>query len=127
MAAGGKTVLVVEDSPDYRWLSTLQLRQEGYCTACAEDGVEALDYLHTHAAPDVILLDLRMPRMNGWQFLAEKERDPTLANIPVVIYSAEAHAFSERGLTPSVVGCVLKSGKREDLVRVVRSATLWRH
>lgn len=125
MAAGGRTVLVVDDTEDARLLATLQLRQGGYETATACDGADALDYLHTHTAPDVIVLDLRMPRMDGWQFLAVQEREPALATIPVVIYSCEGHLRSERGFTASVVCCLVKNGNQRDLLSAIESAVRW--
>lgn len=122
MTAGGKTVLVVEDTEDHRTLTTWFLRMGGYEAVCVTDGADALDYLRTHPAPDVILLDLRMPRMNGWEFLAAQERDPALAAIPVVIYSCEHHFRSERGLTPNVVCCICKTDSRDVFFNALRRA-----
>ena len=57
-------------------------------------GREALDYLHSHPAPCLIVLDLRMPRMSGWQFRQEQRRDPALAGIPVVVSPGEQDSTS---------------------------------
>ena len=54
----------------------------------ARDGVEALDYVHRHPLPCLIILDLMMPRMNGWRFRSEQKSDPYLAKCPVVVVSA---------------------------------------
>lgn len=64
------------------------LSLEGYRAATAANGREALDYLRRSHVPDLILLDLMMPVMDGWEFRREQERDPTLAGVPVVILSA---------------------------------------
>jgi CheY-like chemotaxis protein len=59
-------------------------------TAEAADGRAALAYLRCHPAPRLILLDLMMPVMDGWQFLAERHRDPGLAAVPVVVCTASS-------------------------------------
>jgi CheY-like chemotaxis protein len=63
------------------------LEWEGYRTACAADGWEALDYLRAGGRPSLILLDLMLPGLDGWQFRREQRRDPALAAIPVVVVS----------------------------------------
>src|SRR5215217_6053475 len=85
----GCRVLVVEDDYDLREMMAQLLRSEGFEPEVAGDGVEALAKLH--ALPDhphVILLDMMMPRMDGWAFRRQQEREPDLAGIPVVVVSA---------------------------------------
>jgi CheY-like chemotaxis protein len=115
-------VLIVEDSEDHRTLAESFLRKGGYEAVCAHDGAEALRYLRAHATPDVILLDLRMPIMDGFAFLAAQQNEPELAVIPVVIYSCEHRFRGERGFTPSVVCCVSKTDGSEVLLSAVRLA-----
>ncbi|WP_242339575.1 MULTISPECIES: response regulator [unclassified Anaeromyxobacter] len=81
-------VLVVEDDPDIREALAEALGGEGYDVALAENGQDALDVLRDCPRPDVILLDLLMPVMSGWQFRQEQLADPALAGIPVVVVSA---------------------------------------
>lgn len=84
-------VMIVED--DYAVRETLQelLEEEGYGVFPAANGREALDQLRSESAsPRVILLDLMMPVMDGWQFRDEMRRDPALSAIPVVVMSADA-------------------------------------
>ncbi|WP_242344612.1 response regulator [Anaeromyxobacter terrae] len=81
-------ILIVEDDPDIREALAEALGCEGYDVALAENGQDALDVLHDGPRPDVILLDLLMPVMSGWQFRQEQLADPALAGIPVVIVSA---------------------------------------
>ncbi len=85
-----RQVLLVDDDPDIRSAMAEALEDEGYVVVCAENGQVALDYLsHTQGDPPaVILLDLMMPTMNGWEFLHERDRDPSLAEIPVAILTA---------------------------------------
>ncbi|WP_248362465.1 response regulator [Anaeromyxobacter oryzae] len=80
-------VLVVEDEPDIRESEAEVLESEGYEVSTAGDGVEALRRAH-EAIPKVILLDLMMPTMDGWQFREAQLRDPDLAPIPVIVVSA---------------------------------------
>lgn len=82
-------VLVVEDDFDVRESITDILEHDGYDVRCAGDGREALDLLDAGPTPALILLDLMMAGMNGFQFRAEQRRRPELAAIPVVILSAD--------------------------------------
>jgi CheY-like chemotaxis protein len=83
-------ILVVEDDPELREMMATLLTVEGYEPKTAANGREALDQLRGGFTPHVILLDLMMPVMNGWQFRAEQQHDPQFANIPVVIVTALA-------------------------------------
>ena len=88
-------MLVVEDEPDVRLALAELLREAGYLVDEAEDGRHALDRLHDPPAPDAIVLDLRMPIMNGWEFRVAQRQDPQLADIPVVALSADGAAHAE--------------------------------
>jgi len=82
------TILVVDDDADIRASLCDLLEDEGYAVATAAHGRDALDYLRGHPAPSVVLLDLMMPTMDGYEFRAEQKRDPTIAAIPVVVMTA---------------------------------------
>ncbi|HEX5657457.1 MAG TPA: response regulator [Polyangiales bacterium] len=84
-------ILLVEDDLDIRESIKDVLEDEGYLVAEASNGLEALDQLRS-ALPDLILLDLMMPTMNGIQFRQEMAKDPVWAAIPIVILSADADA-----------------------------------
>ncbi len=83
-------VLVVEDDPELLLSLSEVLESEGYCVTCARHGLEALGRLRGGNRPSVILLDLMMPIMNGWQFRYEQRQDSDLAKIPVVVVSAKS-------------------------------------
>jgi CheY-like chemotaxis protein len=83
------SVLIVEDDLDIRDTLALILRGKGYSVAGAANGEEALAYLRHAAQPCLILLDLMMPVMDGTQFRTEQQKDPELADIPVVVVSAD--------------------------------------
>jgi CheY-like chemotaxis protein len=85
-------VLIVEDDEDLREMMAQLLTLEGFHAASVSNGREALDYLHETASPDVILLDLMMPVMDGWEFRRQQQADPTLADVPVIVLSALDHA-----------------------------------
>ena len=82
-------VLVVDDDPDIRHLLSSVLTLEGYAVASASNGEEALSQLRSMPGARLILLDLRMPVMDGWEFRAEQSRDPALRSIPVVLLSGD--------------------------------------
>ena len=84
------SVLVVEDDPELLHSLSEVLQSEGYRVARARHGLEALARLRGGARPSVILLDLMMPIMNGWQFRYEQRQDSDLSKIPVVVVSAKS-------------------------------------
>jgi CheY-like chemotaxis protein len=92
-------ILIVDDEPDIRWLISELLIDEGYTVAQAADGREALAYLQDATPlPCVIILDLMMPIMNGWDFLQVQQHNPRLASIPIVVVSAARTAINVNGL-----------------------------
>jgi CheY-like chemotaxis protein len=81
-------ILVVEDDDDLRDTICEVLAGEGIVVQAARNGVEALSLLEKDDVPDLILLDLMMPVMNGWEFRSRQVADPRLAKIPVIVMSA---------------------------------------
>jgi CheY-like chemotaxis protein len=81
------TVLVVEDSAPAREVVMRILRREGYTVIGASDGVEAWDSVHT-TIPDLVLLDLMMPGMDGITLLTKLRKEPGLKDLPVIMLSA---------------------------------------
>jgi CheY-like chemotaxis protein len=84
-------ILLVEDHADLREAMTSLLEAFGYGVVTAADGTEALDHLRRGTAPSLIVLDLEMPRKDGWQFRSEQTHDPKLAAIPTIISSADGN------------------------------------
>ena len=80
-------VLIVEDDRDIRDTLADVLQSEGYEVACARNGLEGL-IAARHHHPDVIVLDLMMPVMNGWQFREQQRMDASIRDVPVVVISA---------------------------------------
>jgi CheY-like chemotaxis protein len=85
----GKSILVVEDDAATRDAVALVLEDEGYAVTGVANGQEALLHLRRTPPPNLILLDLMMPVMNGWEFRKQQTRDPALQAIPVVVISAD--------------------------------------
>jgi CheY-like chemotaxis protein len=116
----GYQVLIVEDDREIRSAFAQTLEDEGITTFGARHGREALDLLRTATTlPKLILLDLMMPVMDGWQFRVEQRRDPKLADIPVIVISADG-SVTERLRTMGVSGFLKKPVAFDDLMTLVR-------
>jgi CheY-like chemotaxis protein len=85
-------ILVIDDDEDIREALRDVLTEEGYRVDLAENGREALAFMRRRGRPDLVLLDLMMPVMNGWEFLHEKSRDDDLNAVPVLVVSANPPA-----------------------------------
>jgi len=83
-----KTILIVDDDQEFREALVNIVRSEGFAVETATNGMQALDKLRWGLRPCVVLLDMQMAGMTGWDFRAEQSRDPTLAAIPVVAMTA---------------------------------------
>src|ERR1051325_2493173 len=81
-------ILVVDDDADIRESLREVLEDEGYQVSCVANGLEALRHLRQGNRPCVILLDLTMPVMDGWQFRREQKQDATISDIPLVVITA---------------------------------------
>jgi CheY-like chemotaxis protein len=112
-------LLVVEDDRDIRESVVEVLEDEGYTVSAAADGRQALDLLSAASPlPDVILLDLMMPVMNGLQFRQEQLLRPELAAIPVLIVTADVNA-KHQAAALGVAGVVQKPLKIQSLLDLI--------
>lgn len=85
--------MIVEDDAELREGLASLLALEGYDVETAADGREALERLRSGALPPcLILLDLMMPTMSGWEFRREQSRDPALCRVPVIVVTGDANA-----------------------------------
>jgi CheY-like chemotaxis protein len=89
----GPRILLVEDEPGLRSLIGFVLLRDGWVVDAAESGISAISRLE-HALPDLILLDLSMPEMDGWDVLARRAAEPRWRDIPVIVMSAD-HQHAE--------------------------------
>jgi CheY-like chemotaxis protein len=92
------TVLIVEDEEDLRELMRDALQMRGYSVVTAEEGTDALRKLDDIGPPCVILLDLLMPGMNGWDLFEKLRERPELSSVPVIIHSS-ASSRAPAGVT----------------------------
>jgi chemotaxis family two-component system sensor kinase Cph1 len=117
-------VLIVDDEPEVHLLLADLLQREGYAVAAALDGAAALTYLQTaDVLPCLILLDLVMPNVDGWQFIEQRSADPRLAAIPVVLISGQVatrETARSLGLAGSLEKPIGVRGLREILARIPR-------
>lgn len=120
--AAKNKVLVVEDDADLRRLYAIGLNQQGFEVKLAANGAEALDRLLTEK-PQVILLDMLMPIMDGWEVLEKISSMKLSGPIPVVVISGQAHP-TDRPLHPLIVGWLSKPVALADLSEAVREALL---
>jgi two-component system cell cycle sensor histidine kinase/response regulator CckA len=90
--AAQERILLVEDDHSIRDALQGILEEEGYAVTTAANGRQALEQLGSGGAPDLIVLDLRMPIMDGWEFRAVQKSDPKLSRIPVLAVSADGSA-----------------------------------
>jgi len=92
-----KKLLVIEDDPDLGDVLCRVLSLSGYRASRATDGLIALEMLRSEELPDVILLDMMLPRMNGWEFRRAQLEDERLKDIPVIVLSAVAETVEPIG------------------------------
>jgi CheY-like chemotaxis protein len=116
------TVLVVEDEGIVREGLGLILQRAGYGVALAAHGQEALDLLRTGPTPSLIVLDMMMPVVDGWRFLATKRQNPSLAPIPVIIATAMGVASVEWA---SSLGAVALFRKPIDVEALLQEIARW--
>jgi len=91
---GGRKILVVDDEPDIRTLCKVNLEYEGYEVLEASDGAEALEIVHDQR-PDLIVLDLMMPKMDGWEVMKQLKGSAETSTIPVLFLTSKADQTSQ--------------------------------
>jgi CheY-like chemotaxis protein len=120
--SNGKKLLIVEDDEATREAFTLFLEGEAYIVAIAKNGQEALDYLRGNPPPDLVLLNLMTPVMDGYEFRRAQRNDPTLASIPVIVLSAVCEAAAQADLFGDV-GFVQKPVDADVLLAAIHRFT----
>jgi two-component system chemotaxis response regulator CheY len=113
------TILVVDDDPDLRVALVDVLEESGYRVLTAEHGLAALEVLKTET-PNLILLDVMMPVMNGLDFAAELKKNPEKAEIPIVIFSAHTD-HQQVADSLHVAGSLGKPVKVDDLLAAIEA------
>jgi len=98
-----RLLMVIDDDESLRSSLTDLLRQEDYRVVAFADGGEALAYLSAGELPELILLDLMLPTVDGWEFRAEQMMNPVLASIPVVVVTGAEVAANDSQLDVEIV------------------------
>jgi len=115
----GKTILVVDDSPTVRKLISGKLEKSGHTVVCAVDGIDALNRIE-EGMPDLILLDITMPRMDGYEVCKRIRTDPAAKNLPIVMISGKDGFFDKvRGRMAGSTGYVTKPFGPETLMKAL--------
>ena len=116
-------VLVVDDEPDFVEILTAFLTEGGFAASGALDGREALEVVHS-VQPDAILLDLDMPHVDGWEFLARLKTNKSLEHIRVVILTghAKSHADEQRGKEMGASAYLMKPCDFQDVIKAIQTS-----
>lgn len=118
-----KTVLIIEDEADIRYFASRVLEFEGYAVLEAESGEEGLKLVREEQV-SLVLLDLRLPGIDGWAVLEQMKAEPELSTIPVIIFTASAavpqhdRAFS-MGAVDYLVKPVSAASLKEAVARIL--------
>ena len=118
-AENGKALMVVEDDDGQRGALGILLAGAGYRVFSAANGREALDLLRNGPVPDLILLDMLMPVLDGWHLLRQLKAMPFLGTVPIIIITGTILA-PEWGLAHSCAGILHKPIEPEPLLREIQ-------
>jgi CheY-like chemotaxis protein len=116
---GEALVLVIDDELDHRTVMGEALEDEGYQVETAEHGAAGIAKLRAGLSADIIVLDLRMPVMDGWGFMTELKSDPRFSSIPVVVTTqAGDHVLTA---APVSAGYLAKPFEAHRLIETIRA------
>lgn len=102
-----ESILVVDDSPDNLYLMQFVLESQGYAVGLANNGQEALEKIEG-CQPDLILLDLMMPQMSGYEFIHRLREDKNLLSIPVFLVTADKYTEDYDAIAAGANGVIHK-------------------
>lgn len=117
--SGDHTVLLVDDDPSFREMLALVLESRGFHTLLAGDGAEALEKLRAGPRPELMVVDLRMPRMNGIEFLHALHRDAAWRDIPAIVMTGDLGGTRE-ALAAGARACLYKPFDPDELLSSIR-------
>jgi len=121
MAPRGKHILVVDDSPSVRRVVTNMLKQHQWEVQSARDGVEALEMI-TQEAPAAVLLDIEMPRMDGYELMATVRAQEQYRTLPLVVLTSRAATkHQQRAMQLGASAYVVKPYQDEELINILNA------
>ena len=116
----GKRILIVDDEPDILKVAVYRLKKAGYEVISAEDGGTGLN-LAFKEKPDLILLDLRLPVMDGFDVCQQLKSNPEFKNIPVILFTASSDkAVEEKAKEIGADGHLMKPFEPQELLEIVK-------
>ena len=113
-----KRILVIDDDLPLRGMLSAALRQHGFQVLLAGDGAEGQRALNLHK-PDIILLDLAMPNVNGWDFLQRLKETGHIGRVPIIVVSAHLRVEPQAILQMGVAAILPKPFNLEDLLSLI--------
>ncbi|MDD5424608.1 MAG: response regulator [Candidatus Omnitrophica bacterium] len=113
-----KTILIVDDEEDLVKVTTFRLKSLGYNVAAGVNGQEALDLIK-EKRPDLVLLDLRLPVMDGRDVCKAVKANPELKDIPIVMFTASTEQISVQAKEAGADGFLVKPFEQEQLIAVL--------
>ena len=116
------TILLVEDSPDIRLVVEMILHAVGHTVVSAHDGASALD-MAAQQQPDLIVMDLALPKLNGWEATRRLKADPLTRHIPVL--ACTAHLWSDEIEQALDAGCEVVIPKPFDISTLLTHVDQW--
>lgn len=120
------TIMAVDDSPSVRHLTSKVIMNAGWNAMVAKDGIDALESLNNSAKlPDVILTDIEMPRMGGYEFVAELKKDERLRPIPVIVITSRGgDKHREKAFENGVTDYLVKPYSDAELIEKIQTLTM---
>jgi DNA-binding response OmpR family regulator len=120
-----KHILLVEDEPDVALVTKTRLELAGFRVSLANDGIEALDMVDTFR-PDLVLLDLKLPRLDGFQVCKRLKNYESTKNIPVILFSGSSSymiVLEKKSLEVGAEDFIRKPYETETLIKKIRNLT----
>ena len=120
-----KRILIVEDDPSVLKMTSIRLRHEGYDVLTAADGELALSAIDQDPQIHLILLDVRLPKIDGYEVCRTVKRQPATTHIPVIIFSAsesQLGRLADRCIEAGAVDCIRKPFQTRELLGKIHRA-----
>jgi CheY-like chemotaxis protein len=115
------SVLIVDDSPSVRRVVANLIKNAGWQSMTAKDGLEALELLHRSSSPDLVLLDIEMPRMDGFELLSTLRSQEEYQRLPVIMVTSRAgEKHRKKAMDLGATGYVIKPYQDEALLKLIR-------
>jgi CheY-like chemotaxis protein len=118
--SGYGTILLVDDDPLFRDAFRRRLEDEGFHAVVAANGSEAIRYLKFNSAPSLILLDMMMPRVDGWQLMGVIRQQKDWSRVPVIVTTSMGVASEEWAESLGAVDLLKKPFDDDELMRHIR-------